>query len=670
MSVIQRIAPLLTIATLTLGPALPAWSAAEAPVDASARAAFRAAYAHALASPTDDAADSPELKSYVLYPYLEAARIRRALDGAAVPAQADRRAADFIAAHAELPVERNVRRDWLDSLARRSQWPLFLETYQESLAVDATRCQSFTARIELDRTAGLEEAVAQQWLTPHGLPECDRAFAWLKERGALTSDLVERRTRLALEAGNTSFARQLMRDLSPDRSAPLAQWASLLEHPESGLDALTASPDVPVDDAALRAAWTRLARVRPDAALARYDALTRARGLDHDAASPYALALALALARDRNPAAREYFTRVSEADLNDTALGWRARAALWSQQWDEVSAAIAALSPTAQASARWRYWAARATEQLHGAKQARTLYESLLADDNYYAAMAAARVSRPIEPHASALEVDADLVAALERLPALERAHELFLCGMRDEADAEWRFAFRALSHDERLESIPLAASWGWYDQAVATATAQHVFNDYALLYPRPFDAEIKAAARRSQVDPDLIYGVVRQESLYRSDAFSRAGARGLMQLMPETARRVAREWKLPRPGPAALFEPKVNITLGAANLRTLLDQFDQQVPVALAAYNAGPAAAARWLPGESTDSDVWIENIPYDETREYVVRVLWHSLLVRWLRTDGKAQHADAWLAAINPLRGTERETHVAALARRTRHE
>jgi soluble lytic murein transglycosylase len=666
MSILQRIVSLPFIATLTLGFAAPAFAARDAAADAPARAAFRAAYARALTTPADDAQDSAELKSYVLYPYLQAARIRRALESPAVAPLADRRAADFIAAHAELPVERNVRRDWLDSLARRSQWPLFLEAYQDTLADDALRCQSYTALIELDRTADLAEAIARQWLTPRGLPECDRAFAWLKERGALTTDLVERRTRLALEAGNTTFARQLMRDLPPDRSAPLAQWASLLEHPESGIDMLTGTPDIPVDAAALLAAWTRLARIRPDAALVRYDALTRARGLDHDAASPYALALAVALARDRNPAARDYFARVAASDLNDAALGWRARAALWSQQWDEVSASIAALSPSARATARWRYWAARAAEQLHGPEQARPLYQALLADDNFYAAMAAARMSRPIEPHPSALNVDPDLAAAMERLPALERARELFLCGLRDEADAEWRFAFRALSHDERLQSIALAASWGWYDQAVTTATAQRVFNDYVLLYPRPFDAEVKAAAHRAQLDPDLIYGVVRQESLYRTDAFSRAGARGLMQLMPETARRVAHEWRLPRPAPAALFDPRVNIALGAANLRTLLDQFDGQTPVALAGYNAGPAAAARWLPGESTDSDVWIENIPYDETREYVERVLWHSLLVRWLRNDGEAQHADSWLTAINPLRGMERETHVASLIRR----
>jgi soluble lytic murein transglycosylase len=220
------------------------------------------------------------------------------------------------------------------------------------------------------------------------------------------------------------------------------------------------------------------------------------------------------------------------------------------------------------------------------------------------------------------------------------------------------------LSQDERLQSIALAASWGWYDQAIASATAQRVFNDYVLLYPRPFDAEVKAAARRSNVDPDLIYGVVRQESLYRTDAVSGAGARGLMQLLPQTARRAAHQWKLRRPGPGDLFDPKVNIALGTANLRTLLDQFDEQIPVALAGYNAGPVAAARWLPGERTESDVWIENIPYEETREYVERVLWHSLLVRWLRSAGKAQHADSWLAGINP-RGAERSTHVAELNR-----
>jgi soluble lytic murein transglycosylase len=253
-------------------------------------------------------------------------------------------------------------------------------------------------------------------------------------------------------------------------------------------------------------------------------------------------------------------------------------------------------------------------------------------------------------------------MATVEQQPAIERAHELFLCGMQREASAEWRFGYETLSEGERVQSVLLAASWGWHTQAVATASAQRIFNDYVLLYPQPYFAEVKTAARLSQLTPELIYAVLRQESLYRSDAVSSAGARGLMQLMPDTARRTARYWGLPAPATVDLFEPAVNIPLGAASLRMLLDQFDDQIAVALAGYNAGARAAMRWLPSEPMDADVWIENIPYEETRDYVQRVLWHSLLEKWLHGAGHELKADAWLALINPVRTPDRAIRVAA--------
>ena len=246
-------------------------------------------------------------------------------------------------------------------------------------------------------------------------------------------------------------------------------------------------------------------------------------------------------------------------------------------------------------------------------------------------------------------------------MPAFERARELFLCGMRPEAMAEWQFGSEALPAEARTQSIRLAAEWGWYDQAVTVATAQHVFNDYTLLYPRPYDAEVNAAAHLAQLAPEIVYGVVRQESLYRIDAVSNAGARGLMQLQPATARSTARYYKRPTPALTDLFDPYINTALGAARLRMLLDEFDDQIPVALAGYNAGPNAVMRWLPQEPLDSDIWIENIPYNETRGYVQRILWHSLMFTWLRTQGHAQQTKSWLTPIRPLRHTEQSDRIA---------
>lgn len=617
----------------------------------NARKEFRAAYDQVDEPTQQRKPDNEDLRTYPLYPYLQAARIRRALADVQGPlGSVDERARKFVKHYEREPVGRGLQRVWLTSLAERKHWAAFLDHYREDLADDALECQSFTARIELDRTQDLEQRVARRWLTPRSLMDCERAFDWLRSRNALTPDLIEQRVRLALEDNNPGFARQIAGQLEPARAAPLLEWAALLENPQRRIDALIAAPDKPVTDAALFAGWARLARRDRDAALERYEKLIRARRIATEAASPYALELAMALAWDRRPEALHFFAKVSPADLDDYALEWRTRAALWAQKWDLAGKSIAAMSDEQRKQARWRYWAARAAENNADPQVARQLYESVLIDDNFYSLMAAARLGQPLAPHLGKVVRDDVQVKEIARLPALVRARELLLCEQRSLANTEWAYAFETLPQHARPQALHLASRWGWHDQAIATATQLRLFNDYELLYPQPYESAVHSASKLSGLQPQLIYSVMRQESLYRPDATSSAGARGLLQLLPETARRTARAWKRPRPTADDLFEPDVAVTLGAAHLRNLLDRFGGQMIVALAAYNAGPNAAARWLPGRALEADVWIENIPYNETRGYVQRILWHQVVFNWLAT-GEPQRADAWLVRIAPV-------------------
>jgi soluble lytic murein transglycosylase len=635
------------------------WAAAAKPDDPlrHSRELFKKAYQQVDSSGAlPQSTDSEALRVYPLYPYLQAARIRRALanlEETAASAELspiDQRAQTFITSVERDPVGRDLRRVWLASLAERGRWATFIEHYRPETTDDALRCQSFRARIELGRTEGLAAEIAKQWLTPRSLPDCEHAFEWLRGQGLLTVALIEQRVKLALEDNNPAFARQLIVPLPPERAAALREWAALLDNPQRQIEALIADPERAVEPDALLAGWKRFARVNRDLALRRHGDLVRARGMTEMDASPYSLALALALAWDRRPEALEYFKRVAPAHLDDYALEWQARAALWAEQWQLAKQSIAAMSDTQRELARWRYWAARAAEHTGDPKLARQLYESVLADDNFYSAMAAARLEQPLAPHPEKLVADAVLLEQVEQLPAMVRARELVLSGMRSLATAEWNHGYETLPEPARVQAVHLAAKWGWHDQAIMTASQQRLFNDYALLYPRPFEREVRMAAKLTELRPELIYSVMRQESLYRSDAVSSAGARGLLQLMPETARRTARNLKRSKPSADDLFAPEINLPLGAAHLRTLIDRFGGQVIVALAGYNAGPNAAARWLPAQSVEPDVWIENIPYNETRNYVQRILWHSVVFGWLNS-GEPQKTERWLARVVPL-------------------
>ncbi|HEY6644042.1 lytic transglycosylase domain-containing protein [Povalibacter sp.] len=611
------------------------------------RVEFTQAYARA-SQPGAAPADSENLRTYPLYPYLQAARIRQALKtpGASLES-VDERTATFLAYYNDEPVARGLRRAWLESLATRQQWEPFLANYREAVAGDALRCQSFVARLQMGRTEGLAREVAAQWLTPQSLPECDAPFAWLRTQNALPDSLIEQRARLALAKGTTSFARQIIAQLPAAKAAPLQQWASILDNPQRGIDALITSPQTPVEPDALLAGWSQLARKDRIGALSRFNLLVKARKLDDAAASPYALKLALPLSHDRDPAALGYFAMVRSADFDETAREWHVRAALWAEDWKQVSTIVANMPDEQRQLVRWRYWAARAAEEQDNRALAEQLYESVIADDNYYSVMASARLDRAVKPHPERIVEDKVLLKEMGQLPSFVRASELLRTNLRREASAEWQYGFDALAADKRPQMIHLAASWGWYDQAVATATQLRVFNDYALLYPRPYDREVRVAAKLTDVDADLIYGVMRQESLYRADAVSSANAYGLLQLILPTARSTAQRWQRPRPSASDLLVPSTSVTLGAGQLRMLLDRFGGQTAVALAGYNAGPSAATRWLPRESIDPDIWIENIPYNETRTYVQRVLWHTIVFGWLRS-GDGQRTDGWLARI----------------------
>lgn len=616
------------------------------------REAFKEAYAEVATAPSEEQPkDSEALRSYPLYSYLQAARIKRALGETTNElGTADQQAATFVGYYEREPVGRDMRSTWLANLAQRQQWQRFLENYRDEWANDSLRCHSFTARIELGRTEDLSLDVARQWLTPSSLPDCERAFEWLRNEKALTDALIEQRVRRALETNNASFARQIAVQLPADKNAPLLRWAALIESPQKQIDALIASPAQEVESKALLAGWMRLARIDRDGAMRRYENLVRARGLTEETASPYALALALTLSWDRRPQALMYFKRVQPKDFDEPAREWQTRAALWAGDWKLVTNSIASMSDQQRGLARWRYWAARAAEKNGDPKLARQLYESVLIDDNFYSIMAAARLDQPLAPHAEKLVLDQAQVERMEQLPPMVRARELLLSDMRGPAASEWAFGFDQLMDSARTQAVHLAARWGWYDQAIATASQQRVFNDYTLLYPQPYDAEVLSAAKLTGLAPQLIYSVMRQESLYRRDAVSSAGARGLLQMLPETARRTAAKWQRPRPSADDLFNPVINVPLGAANLRSLLDKFGGQTLVALAGYNAGPNAAARWMPPDSLDPDIWVENIPYNETRNYVQRITWHSVVFSWLKS-GEPQKVDGWLSRIAPL-------------------
>ena len=642
----------LLLVTCCCGAFLPTW-AAEDPY-AEGRALFMAARAAVTTLPTEPAGgDPPTLRQYPLYSYLVAARLTRQL-ALALPAAGDTTLPGlpiddaitaFLAQEQDRPVARALRREWLSSLAERRLWSRFLENYDASRDSSiALQCQAFAARIALGRIDGLQAAVTETWLAPRSLPdECDAAFDWWAARGGPGPEMTERRARLALQQGETSLARHLAKSIPGSSSSPLLQWAALIERPATEIPALIAHPERPVEIAALLDGWQRYARSGPEAAAETYPRLVAARELGPGIASPFALAVALGLSWSRLPGALEYFKQADPADFDERAHEWHVRAALWAGDWSRTAMAVAAMPEALRTQPRWRYWSARASEQLGDKEAARAAYALVLPTDNWYAVHSAAHLAQKFSPTLEPLGVNDAEISLIASEPAFVRIRELRLADMPTEAASEWRVAYDELEPPRRIHAIGLAARWGWHLQVIAAAAKQGLFNDYDLLYPRPFEFDVQAAARRTRLDPELIYAIIRQESLYDATAGSSAGAVGLMQLMPDTARITARRAGLPAPTRSQLMQPAMNIPLGSAYLADLVARFDGEPCLATGSYNAGPNAVLRWLPESPKDLDVWVENIPFNETRTYVQRVAWHALVFRWL-ADRKPRDVSNW--------------------------
>jgi soluble lytic murein transglycosylase len=592
-------------------------------------------------------ADSPALEAYAIHDYLIAARLRR--DLALKPGEDLDAAIDaFQKAHLGEPVMHNLKREWLESLADRGRWDWFLPRARD-VTDPRLICDRLQGLLTTSSTQGLAGEVLTRWNLPQKQPsECDGVFAWLRAQGVVTPALAEMRTRAALAADNPRLAREFAADVPAPRAAPLLQWADLLSAPRAPLSSLANDPSLSVDPDALAAGFSRLADIDPVAAQELLPQLLARPDMNAGLQGRLRRSAALGLAYAHNPSAMAAFDGLTAADSADSQIQeWRVRSALWSGDFRKALDWIEQMPSSLATQPRWRYWRARATAATSGNEAAAPLFDALAGMRDYYGYLAADRLHRPYNLNARPSPDEPAVQAALLAEPGMVRAHELFDCDMTDEAALEWAVVVGGTLPEIKVQAAHLAARWGWYAQAIAALAQAGEWDDVRLRYPRPYPEPVAAAAKLSRLPPDWILAVMRQESLFRKDAVSRADARGLMQIQPATAAAVARRWHLSVAHDS--FDPDAGVMLGAAYLRELLDRYGDQLSVTLAAYNAGPIAVARWLPARPTDADVWIENMTYNETRGYVQHILEHIVAYAWVR-DAEPPRLASLLPPIDP--------------------
>jgi soluble lytic murein transglycosylase len=325
---------------------------------------------------------------------------------------------------------------------------------------------------------------------------------------------------------------------------------------------------------------------------------------------------------------------VMEIDWADDTLAWKARAALRANEgkprWQQVVQAINAMNPSEQRDPTWVYWKARALQALAKdssepeamAAQGQEMMSTLVGQLNFYGALAAEDLGQPIAlPPMPAPPTDAERQAAA-REPGLVRALQLIAIGLRSEGVREWNFTLRGMDDRALLAAAQLACDREIWDRCINTSDRTRTEVNMAQRFPMPFRKEMQARSREAGVDAAYMYGLIRQESRFVTDARSAVGASGLMQVMPATARWTARKMGVPF-SPDMITDRDTNLKIGTQYLRLVLDDFEGSQVLAAAAYNAGPSRSRRWREGPKLETAVWAENVPFSETRDYVKKVM-----------------------------------------------
>jgi soluble lytic murein transglycosylase len=302
--------------------------------------------------------------------------------------------------------------------------------------------------------------------------------------------------------------------------------------------------------------------------------------------------IALRAAYDRDERALALLDDLPQAERDPHAALWLAKAALSAENWRRLRAAILDLPESERSQPQWRYWRAVALARTGDRVTAARILEELAARRHYYGFLAADLLNRPYAMNFAPAERDDEAVAALAERPGLVRARELRGLDHHEEARREWYAALSGADADTWRNAAHLALGWGWYGRTVDAANRAGLHDALELRFPLAFRDHMAGFSRRSGIEPALAYALIRKESAFDPGAVSRVGALGLMQLMPATARRVARDLGEPSPSTDDLLSPELNLRLGHEYLVRMLERFDGSAVAAIAAYNAGPTRA------------------------------------------------------------------------------
>ncbi|MGD8998810.1 MAG: transglycosylase SLT domain-containing protein [Granulosicoccaceae bacterium] len=559
------------------------------------------------------------LDDYPLRPYLEYEYLKRRLHKrthtAAVRA--------FLEQQEQTPVGRRLRGKWLQTLAKQGRWQAYLDDYRD---LNSTTLDCYRARaMQNTRHAETDTAVLALWQIGKSQPRaCDKVFDTWRAQGKATPTAIWQRIRLAMHKRKPNLARYLAKFLGPEEREWVERWRRMYRQPAKMLGHKNYRDDTPLVREIVLHGLERLARIDAGEAAKRWAGIRQQYSFTDRDRGRIQRTIALHAATQRLPEAWQLFDAVPAEWRDEKTHTWRVRSALNMQDWQAVERAVQELPESMRLDDDWQYWQARAEEQTGRTEQARQRFAVIANEASYHGFLAADRLKLPYTLDGQPIAHTNRELDALASRAGFTRAYELYQLGMTVDARREWQAAIKPLQSRELELAAVLAHRWGWHDRAVLTAGRAGHYTDLRLRFPIVFEKQVLKNAKTNRIDPAWVFSILRQESAYMTDARSHAGALGLMQLMPRTARSEAKRLKLRVRNQYEILHVDNNIQLGTAHLKSVLERHNGHLPLATAAYNAGSYRVRSWLPEiAAVPADVWIETVPFNETRKYVKKIM-----------------------------------------------
>lgn len=446
---------------------------------------------------------------------------------------------------------------------------------------------------------------------------------------------------LAWQAGETRLSNYLGGLLSNQWQTALDTVETVSNTPSAITSAPTClGPECRATAAFYQAAMQRLTRDDTPAAFAAWQQLSPRLNLTPSEHQVIDEELAFyALVRDV-PGTLAWVDSVLPSLDSERVLELRVRRALADRQWTDVMHWIAEMPESQQTSSRWQYWLGRANEQLGNRDAAAARYQQAATDRSFYGFAAADKIGQPYRLNHERHHFDDTTREQTARLPVVQRTEALLRIGEEGLANSEWLYAVQQGTPQQARALADYAAHQQWYARLVQTTIAGEMWDTLEWRFPPAYRESFMQWGQQTGVDPYLLMAITRRESAYNPVALSPAGARGLMQLMPGTATQVSRQLGLNDPGPYGVLEPELNIRLGSTYLRDKLNRYQGNRLAATAAYNAGPGRVDQWLGTHSMESfDLFVESIPFRETRDYVQAVLSYRVIFESLANGGSSE-------------------------------